>query len=675
MFGTFKYALREASRRPLWFLARRLGDELLKLQRSFRAFLGGNPYTARALGQDSTRLGEIVDREAVGIVLDLLREQGSSEVKLLLERADRVANHEFEIFQNSYRLGDTIEWNCDFKSGYRWPARFHARYSYKEIIDLERATDIKLPWEIGRLQYLPVLALAYRVSGERRHAAAAREIFESWACANPVGYGIQWVTGMDVALRAISLILTAELLHGTPEVNNLVDERYLQVLGEHGRFLYRNVEYSDVNGNHHTSCLLGLLYLGVWLKGAREACAWRSRAVRGLQREILLEVYPDGVCHEGSIPYHRLVTEIFLHAYFLSLRCGIELGEDYRQRLGRMLDFVVAYTKPSGQAPVWGDADDGRVHALGSQGVNDHRYLLTLGSLMLDRSELWPHSAGLCMDGVVLLSAGMLRTARSLARPERNELRLESTAFSSGGFFVLREGRDWCLVDCGDVGLRGRGGHGHNDALSIEVALDGMDILTDTGSAAYTRSVSERVASLCAAAHNVAVVDGHEPAELSVSGERIPHATTCPVEVVRWAPQEGVFIGRHRGYCSHEGIGIYERRLELKKGRPSLTIADHIAGKGEHRVEWHFHFAERWRPVVGESPSVYLFDEDGVMKATLECNLPEAEITIGSEGYYPSYGHRQERRYLVVSVTTSLPVQTSFSLIVLQDHGNSSEPR
>src|SRR5207248_10166139 len=136
--------------------------------------------------------------------------------------------------------------------------------------------------------------------------------------------------------------------------------------------------YSDINGNHYSSCLLGLFYLGLALPDHPEASEWRAASLRGLVQEILAETYEDGVDHEGSIPYHRLVMEIFVHTALLARRSAIELGTQFHARLQRMAEFVVAYTKPSGEAPVWGDADDGRIHALGAQSMNDHRYLIWL---------------------------------------------------------------------------------------------------------------------------------------------------------------------------------------------------------------------------------------------------------------------------------------------------------
>ena len=81
------------------------------------------------------------------------------------------------------------------------------------------------------------------------------------------------------------------------------------------------------------------------------------------------QVREDGCGHEASIPYHRLVSELFV--------CGTQAGESlhpgafpawYRERLDRMLDFTAAYTRPDGLAPQIGDNDDGRFLPLDEYG-------------------------------------------------------------------------------------------------------------------------------------------------------------------------------------------------------------------------------------------------------------------------------------------------------------------
>ena len=54
-------------------------------------------------------------------------------------------------------------------------------------------------------------------------------------------------------------------------------------------------------------------------------------------------------------------------------------------------------------------------------------------------------------------------------------------AFGDGGFYVLRNASSHVVIDCGEVGMRGRGGHGHNDITSFELFLDGVNVITQEG--------------------------------------------------------------------------------------------------------------------------------------------------------------------------------------------------
>ncbi len=657
------YFLREIPKRRLGFLLQRGWDEILRRLRHVLALFGGNPYADRLAEQAPRAEPRILDLAAVDRVIDLAQRHGNEEIAALLDQADRHGRYEFEIFGSTYQLDRQILWDQDFPTDYRWPRRFHTRYRYADLIDLQHATDIKVPWELGRLQYLPVLSLAHRVTGDKRHAAVARELFDCWRRENPVGYGIQWVVGMDVALRAISLVLSADLLTGTPGFERFVDQQFARTLAEHGRFLFRNIEYSDINGNHHTSCLVGLLYLGVWLDDHREAGAWRARAVEGLKREILLQTYPDGVCHEGSIPYHRLVTELFLHAFFVCRRVGIDLEGDYRTRLEGMLEFIAAYTKPTGEAPVWGDADDGRVHKLGSQPVNDHRYLLTIGEGLFGRTPLPVPAAMLSLDTALLLDTAALDHV--LRRPGVSELEADSTSrgFDEGGFFILRAPGSYCMIDCGDIGLRGRGGHGHYDALSVEMVLLGEDVLTDTGCAAYTRSMPRRGLSLSARSHNAAVLDDCEPAPLSLN--RWPHATHYPTEVVHWSPGQGAFVGRHRGYTAVEDFDAYQRAVHLCKGG-GFTITDELQGSGVHNIKWYFHLAEGVSEPRVDKARARLTALTGSAALTIQCGSLEVDLSLVESPFYPTYGLKRQRQCLVGTIRTTLPFKVSFEFSATQ---------
>ena len=104
-----------------------------------------------------------------------------------------------------------------------------------------------------------------------------------------------------------------------------------------------------------------------------------------------------------------------------------------------------------------------------------------------------------------------VRTARRRSTPSQaaDEPR-RSAAFPDGGFYVLRNPSSHLFIDCGDVGMRGRGGHGHNDILSFELFMNGANIVTDCGAYVYTASRDWRNRFRSTAFHNTIQVDDEE---------------------------------------------------------------------------------------------------------------------------------------------------------------------
>ncbi|HSR67779.1 MAG TPA: alginate lyase family protein [Acidobacteriota bacterium] len=659
MVSDLLHLARETRRRPFSFLLRKLRDRLFAKARSVLEAVGGRPYATQLSSTRQRSQILILGTRGLDRALTHLRQNRPQALDNLLRQAERIMGGQSKLLSVDVDLRPPIDWHYDPASGRRWPFRFHTRYRYADILDWEHPSDIKVPWEMSRLQYLPVLALAARVSGEERFAGRAAELMKDFRRNNPVGYGVGWAIGMEASLRAISLIWTAEILSGTAWEDRFDGPELRNLLAEHGRFIYRNLEYSDISGNHYTSCLVGLLYLGLYLPEERESSKWVRLAQRELEGEIVRQVYPDGVCHEGSIPYHRLVLELFLHAAVVCRRRGIELEDKYLERLERMFEFVAAYSKPDGLVPVWGDADDGRVLSVGHQPINDHRYLLGIGAAFCGRADLWAHADGLSLDALILIGALEGETIRKL--PPTTAPKTKSKGFEQGGFYVIRRKDDYCMIDCGDVGLKGRGGHGHNDALSVEVSVGGRDLLVDSGCSSYTRSIDERLRCIAASAHNVAIVDQTEPAPLS--RQRFPHATACPVQVLLWDAASRVFVGRHFGFASL-GVDYYERRVETGRRNVAFVISDRIAGKGSHEVHWHFQLAAGWEAELrGE--------EIRCARATgpevrLRWSGATLSWSIRENARYPQYGNPQKHCRLRASTgQMPLPLYARFEIEAL----------
>src|SRR6185436_11905966 len=125
---------------------------------------------------------------------------------------------------------------------------------------------------------------------------------------------------------------------------------------------------------------------------------WSAFARASLEQEIDVQVLPDGADFESSIPYHRLVAELFLGSARLAEYQGAPLSAHYLSRVRDMAEYLAAVTRPDGLMPQVGDADDGRLHVLGGWGSSpqDGRHLLGAAGAMF-RNPGW--SALAAADG------------------------------------------------------------------------------------------------------------------------------------------------------------------------------------------------------------------------------------------------------------------------------------
>jgi len=276
-------------------------------------------------------------------------EDGDRRVDLL-RRADAVAAHVFDLLGSGpTELGLKIDWQRDFKSGRSWPLRHSSRLR----ISYPDASDIKVPWELSRFQHLPLLAGAYRATHEERYLEEIGTQLRDWIEANPVELGANWACTMDVAIRAANWVATLVLIGEEGATATPWLEDVLASLLLHGRFIRSHLEWAQTRGNHYLSDVVGLLVVAAVFAGGEEGHTWAQWAARETVSELAHQVREDGCDHEASIPYHRLVAELFV--------CGLQAAEALvpgsvpvwaQKRLERMLEFTAAYTRPDGLAHV-----------------------------------------------------------------------------------------------------------------------------------------------------------------------------------------------------------------------------------------------------------------------------------------------------------------------------------
>ena len=512
---------------------------------------------------------------------------GAHERATLLARADAALAHRVDLLGSGpTELGHDIHWHTDFKTGLSWPPRYFADINYNNP---DRPSDVKVPWELSRLQWLMPAGQAFLLTRDDRYAAGVRDVLEQWMVANSCGGSVNWSCTMEAALRIFSWSWFFHVFHDAPSWRDAGFRfRFLRALYLHVEFTDRHIERSDVNGNHYTADAAALVVGGLFFGEGQGPQRWQQEGWCILCEEMPRQVFPDGVDFEASVPYHRLVAELFLWPAMHRTAQGLPVESDYRERLAAMARFSRAYSRPNGSVPLWGDADDARVLPFGCQDINDHRYLPTLIGLYLGDPALC-HDAP-AAAGEVLWVMGPEGMGRWLSQMPAT---LGSQAFPDGGFYVMRTERDHVFIDGGPLGLAGRGGHGHNDCLAFEAVLDGVPLVTDCGAYLYTASYAERNAFRSTAYHNTPQIDGEEinrfirPDYLwNLHYDAIP-------SILAWRAEKdhALFMGEHGGYRRLASPVIPRRTILLDFDAHALYIKDEFEGEGIHDVSIPLHLA------------------------------------------------------------------------------------
>lgn len=465
---------------------------------------------------------------------------GLNSGKEIVFTADKICAHVFDLLGSGDKwLGEEICWNKDFKTGYIWKNKF---YMFHKLINNKNSADVKLPWELSRFQHLPSLGKAYWLTGDEKYALEFKNEAEHWNKKNPAGMSINWTCSMEIAIRAVNWISAYGFFCGSRSIPDNFWCDYYRSLYLHGSFIFNNLENTGRNhGNHYISDLIGLVWLGIFFSGLEKqtgpkilfhAGEWLKFGVQELEKEILVQVNNDGTYYEASTNYHRLATEMLLYtAIFCSIN-RIEYSEAFKDRLKKMLEFIPDITKPSGLAPVIGDADDGRLLITAGYANwirNDYRYLTAIGRKYFSND----HDQACTSIG--------------------------SKAYRDGGYYIMRSARTYCLVRCGELACRGSGGHSHNDQLSFELNVDGEDFFIDPGNYTYSSDYRLRNLFRSTRVHNTLSFNGIEQNDFKEKKLFVmPEQTFSECSEFTGS----LFRGRHLGYAGKLGL-VHERTISI----------------------------------------------------------------------------------------------------------------
>lgn len=544
---------------------------------------------------------------------------GESSADKFVALADEIVNGRVDLMGlKGLYIGRDVDWHREPVSDKRSPLKHWKQF---DEFDSTETGNRKIVWELNRHQHFFTLGVAFWLTGDEKYAQVFASHLESWIDTNPPGLGINWASSLEVAFRSMSWLWAFHFFRDSSAFTPALFFKALKFLHLHGRHIERYLSTYYSPNTHLTGEALGLYYLGSQLPFLSRAEHWRRLGEDILFKEISRQVHQDGVYFEQSTWYQRYTADFFAHFVVLrSLSSDAVVhpaAAETEDRLRQMFDFLLSITTPDGTTPIIGDDDGGRMLPLTGAEPDDFRGTLALSSVIFDRSDHKHVSGGASEDLFWLMGPDGLRFYEHIGETEPI---MTSAKFDSGGYCVMRDGWDgtenYLLVDCGELGSLA-GGHGHADALAIEVAIRGRNLLVDPGTYTYHETKELRDHFRSTAAHNTLEVDGRSSSE---PGNAFGWETRAEAVREDWISTDrfDFFSGSHNGYERLEDPVTHRRSILFLKG--DYWIMHDIAdARGEHEYSLNFQFAEGVSNAVsadglaveGDDHRIYTFGDNG----------------------------------------------------------------
>nr|WP_246583787.1 alginate lyase family protein [Bradyrhizobium iriomotense] len=523
-------------------------------------------------------------------------------------------------------------WRIDPEDGEpfpRWDA-YTFDISFRHGINTR---EIKRIWELNRLQFLVPLA-ADTVLENRSLSMLLTGLIRSWMAGNPPFRGPTWTSGIELALRVISVAMALSII-GIDGLDNAARRAALRFFFAHVDWIRRFPSLNSSANNHRIAELAGLIVGSIMAPGIPGAVALRENSWCALLAEVDRQLYPDGVGAEQSTGYSAFSIELLLVAA-TALGRERSLPAITVERLSAWAEHSLWLMDTGAKVPAIGDFDDCR--AIATTQAPEPRYVASIVAAVshcIGRQHLAPPAKDPSIRDAVLGSAK--------ASPRQL---VGARSFPIGGYSVVRSKQKTPAVltfDHGPVGYLSIAAHGHADALSIWLSIGDQPVIVDAGTYLYHSSRDVRDLFRDTAVHNTLRLDDIGSSRPSGPFNWASKANTRLISFEDTSVAR--IVAEHDGYFAQCGLK-HQRTVEFD-GSSRFTIIDELLeGPADRRATVSFLLDPACRATVDPDRSGVSITCKGLQiirvasTGPLRPRVVRGEEATGLGWFSPSFGIR-----------------------------------
>jgi hypothetical protein len=516
-------------------------------------------------------------------------------------------------------------------------------------------TDIKNVWEIARFQFLSTLAHAYIITGDEKYALFAIDKVNSWIDDNPFPFGPHWTVAMEPSIRLMNWCLFLPLLEIFKRSASNFQNKLTQSLLEHLIYISENLELSPSQANNHYLTNLVALLLGPLIF---PSLSWTLEisefAEKERSKEMQRQFKPSGINFEGSLPYHRLSSEICLMGAAIIRKSGRNVSSEMIERLRQAASFTKFYTQISDECPVIGDNDSGVfVRLFSGQESNEHQYLNSLFDHILEDKNTQNR-----IQEFLCVHFGLQNFPHKVHYDSSNTVAKDQLLIRDFDGLIIAHYEEEALFF---NTLNSCKGHTHNDKLSIYPVIGRKMLFVDRGSFSYTGFPEKRHQDRMTSSHNGPLINGweqnriwtHDPFYVNGDAEcgNQIDSSAAVVTITGWH----VGYGRFR-----KGLKTF-RRIRWDTIERTILITDWIEGSSSNETfqfNWYFLINPVWISILRDKFLILTNNKETVYFEDVD----EIGFNLGQGFYCPSYQDQSPCQTLTASCKSKIGKRIRFLL-------------